>query len=94
MAKFLMLGKYSPPSVNDISPERTKHGAAIIKNLGGKVEASYALLGGYDLALIADFPGNAEVIKASVALTKLSGIGFTSFPAVTIEELSKDRTES
>jgi len=49
----------------------------------------YALLGKYDIVLIADFPGVAEVMKASIALNKLTNISFTSFPAVSIEEFDK-----
>jgi len=36
-----------------------------------------------------DFPGVAEAMKASVALAKLTGIGFTTSPAVPIEEFDK-----
>jgi hypothetical protein len=39
--------------------------------------------------LIADFPGVAEVMKVSIALNKLTGIAFTSFPAISIEEFDK-----
>jgi len=49
----------------------------------------YALLGKYDIVLITDFPAVTNVIKASVALNKLTGISFTSFPAITIEEFDK-----
>jgi uncharacterized protein with GYD domain len=90
MAKFLMLGKYSALGIKGIKAERTKKGLAVIKKAGGKVIAMYALLGSYDLAFVVDFPGNVQAMKASVALTKLTGIGFTSSPAISIEEF--DRT--
>jgi len=41
------------------------------------------------LAFVVDFPGMAEVLKASVALTKLTGIGFTTSPAISVEEFDK-----
>ena len=89
MAKFLMLGRYSTEAVKGITAERTKKVADIIEKSGGKVNLMYALLGTYDLAFAVDFPGIQEAMKASVALTKLTGIGFTTLPAVTVEEFDR-----
>jgi uncharacterized protein with GYD domain len=89
MAKFLMLGKYSQEAIKGITAERTNKVVDTIAKAGGKVNSMYALLGNYDLAFIVDFPGNKEAIKASVALTKLTGIGFTTSPAITVEEFDK-----
>ncbi len=84
-----MLGKYSPEGVKGISPERTGRVVEIIQKSGGKVNAMYALLDCHDLAFIADFPANSGAIKASVALAKLTGIGFNTFPAMPVEEFDK-----
>lgn len=89
MAKFLMLGKYSLSAVKGIKRERTKKAMKAIEKLGGKVNSLYALLGSYDLASIVDFPKNSDAIKASIALTRLTGIGFTTFPAITVDEFDK-----
>lgn len=89
MARYLMLGKYSPEAVKGISSGRTKKAVAIIKKNRGKVNLMYVLIGSYDLALLVDFPGNKEMIRASIALTRLTGIGFTGFPAVSVEEFDK-----
>lgn len=89
MAKFLMLGKYSLEAIKGISTERTNKAISIIEKAGGKVNLAYALLGNYDLALIVDLPGNSEAMKASIALTGLTGISFTSFPAIAVEEFDK-----
>ena len=89
MAKFLMLGRYSVEAIKSINAERTKKVEETIKKSGGKIDLMYALLGRYDLAFIVDFPSVSEAIKASVALTKLTGIGFTSSPAITVEEFDK-----
>ncbi len=89
MAKFLMLGKYSVEAIKGIAADRTKKGVEIIEKNGGKVNAIYALLGCHDLALVVDFPGPKEVMKASLALTKLTGIGFTTSPAIAVEEFDK-----
>lgn len=89
MAKYLMLGKYSQEAVKGISSSRTKKAASIIKKNRGKVNSMNILIGSYDLALFVDFPGNRELIKASIALTKLTGVGFTTFPAISVEEFDR-----
>lgn len=89
MAKFLMLGKYSVDGVKGIAAERTKKVVEIIQKSGGKVKSIDVLLGGYDIAFVVEFPGNADVMKASIAITKLTGIGFTTCPALSVEEFDK-----
>ena len=89
MAKFFMYGKYTKVAMEGISSDRTKKALDVIEKAGGKVNSMYALLGKYDIVLITDFPGVAEVMKASIALNKLTTISFTSFPAITIEEFDK-----
>ncbi len=89
MARFLMLGKYSAEAIKGITPERTKKVTQLIMQAGGKVNVMYALLGNYDLALVVDFPGITEALKASVAITKMTGIGFTTSAAISVEEFDK-----
>jgi len=89
MAKFLMLGRYSYEAIKGISKDRTKKVTDAIKSAGGSVNSMYAVLGGYDLVFLVDFPGNAEAIKASVAITKLTGIGFRTFPCITVDDFDK-----
>jgi uncharacterized protein with GYD domain len=89
MAKYLMLGKYSVEAIKGISADRTKRVLETIERAGGKVNSMFALLGNYDLAFVVDFPGIAEAIKASVGLAKLTGIGFTTSAAISVEEFDK-----
>lgn len=89
MAKFLMLGKYSVEGVKGIAAQRTPKVAEAIQKAGGKVHVMYALLGAFDVAFIVEFPGNAEALKASIATTKLTGIGFTTCPAMPVEEFDR-----
>jgi len=84
-----MLGKYSLESMKGMSTERTDESTGIIKKFGGELVSMYALLGGYDLVLIVNFPGIEDIMKASVALGKLTGISFTTYPAVTVEQFDK-----
>lgn len=89
MATFFMFGKYTLEGIKGMSSARTKKIMDIIKKAGGEVKSMHALLGEKDLVFIVDFPGNEEAIKASVAITKLTGIGFTTSPAITVEEFDK-----
>ncbi len=89
MATFFMFGKYSSGALKEISAERTDRVVSLTKNLGGEVSSMYALMGENDLILIVSFPGVEQAIKASVALSKLTGISFTTSQAVTVEEFDR-----
>jgi len=89
MATYIMFGRYSPEAMKGASRARTDEAAALVGKYGGQVKAAYALLGKTDLLVIADFPGTAAAMKASMALTKLTGIGFSTSPAISVEELDK-----
>ena len=85
MTTFFMFGEYSAESVREITTERTREAVALFEDFGGKVTAMYALLGPYDLVFIVDLPGTQEAMKASVKLSRETGIAFTSCPAMTVE---------
>jgi len=93
MATFFMFGKYSSEAVKGISPKRTKAAEEVINKFGGKMESIYALLGEKDLVIISTFPGVEAAMKASVALSKMTGISFTTLPALPVEEFDKLMTE-
>jgi len=89
MATFFMFGKYSVEGAKGISPKRTEEVIKVLKKYNGEVKGIYALLGEKDLVFIVSFPGTDQAIQASVALSKMTGIGFTTCPAVTVEEFDK-----
>jgi len=89
MATYLMFGKYTHEAVGQISTARTKSAAGVIGDCGGQLKGGYALLGEKDLVLIVELPGTEAAMKASAGLSKLLGIGFTTAPAVTVEEFDK-----
>ena len=86
MATYFLFGQYTAKGVKNISAERTKKAASLVKKNGGKVKAGYVLLGDQDLVLIVDLPDTEAAIKTSVALSKMLGISFTTSPALTVEE--------
>jgi len=93
MATFFMFGKYTSGAVEKISAGRTQQAVDEIEKLGGEVKAMHVLLGEYDLLFCVALPGTDEAIKASVALSKLTGISFTTCPAVTVEAFDRLVTE-
>jgi uncharacterized protein with GYD domain len=49
----------------------------------------YAMLGEKDLLLVVELPGVAAAMQASVALSRMTGIAFTTSPAITVEEFDQ-----
>ena len=89
MTTFIMAGKYSAEAVKGISAARTTKGTRIVQQCGGKILAAYATLGEVDLVVVTEFPSVAQAMKASIALTKATGISFVTMPAVSVEEFDK-----
>ena len=89
MATYLLFGKYSAEALKGISAKRSEDAKALFTKHGGELKAAYATLGGIDLVMVADLPDNARAMAASAALAKATGIGFTTAPAITIEEFDK-----
>ncbi|MBN1870438.1 MAG: GYD domain-containing protein [Candidatus Omnitrophica bacterium] len=89
MATYIMLGKYTQDALKGISSDRTKKAMAAVEKLKGKVNSMYVLMGRFDLLINADFPDNKAALKASVELAKMTGIGFSSSPAIAVEEFDK-----
>ncbi|MEN8244483.1 MAG: GYD domain-containing protein [Thermodesulfobacteriota bacterium] len=89
MATFFMFGKYNAKAVESISISRTEQAMVTVRELGGEVNGMYALLGEYDLLFCVELPDVEQAMKASVALTKLTGISFNSCPAVKVETFDR-----
>ncbi len=89
MATFILFGKYSADALKGVSGARTKKAAALVKKLKGNVVGMYAMLGEKDLIFILDLPGMEEAVRASVGLHKLTGISFTTAPAIPVDEFDK-----
>ena len=89
MTTYFLFGKYSQGAIKDISSERSAKANAIIEANGGKFITGYALLGEIDLVLIVEFPGTEQAMKSAVDLAKILGIGFTTAPAVSVEEFDR-----
>ena len=89
MTTFFMFGKYSQDSLKKISSDRTRKAISTIQQLGGRVKSVYALLGQSDLVFIVNLPSPAHATMASIELTKMTGISFTTSLAIPVDEFDK-----
>lgn len=86
MPIFMMFGKYNNEALKNVSEQRTKKAIKIIEKNGGKVVSMYAVMGEHDLVFTLDFPDMDKALSASVALSMLTGISFTTSPVVEVEK--------
>jgi uncharacterized protein with GYD domain len=87
MATYFMFGKYSSEAVQQITSERTQKAVGVIEKFNGQIVAMYALLGQYDLVFIVNLPGNIEAMEVSIQITQITGISFSTSPAITVERM-------
>ena len=84
MQTFVMLGRYSQEAIKEMSRKRTQNTEEIIARMGGKIHEMYALLGEFDLLFVVDLPGTDDAMRLSVMLSRLTGISFSTYPAVSV----------
>ncbi len=89
MMTFVMFGKYTMDGLKGMSAERTKSAVDVIKQCGGQIDRMYATLGQHDLVFILSFPSLDDAMKCSVVLTRMTGIAFTTAPAVPVEKFDQ-----
>jgi uncharacterized protein with GYD domain len=89
MATYFLFGKYTAEAVKGISASRTEKANKLVQKYKGKVVSVYALLGEKDLAIIATFPGTEQAMKASLAISKLTGIAFSTSEAIPVKDFDK-----
>jgi uncharacterized protein with GYD domain len=89
MATYFMFGTYSSEAIRAVSAARSKKAEELVKGLGGEIRSMYALLGKYDLVLIVELPNFENAVKASVALTRQTGIAFSTMPAINVADFDK-----
>lgn len=93
MTSFFLFGSYTQEALDGIDAGRTKKAEEIITGYGGKLRSVYALLGEYDIVMIADLPGVPEALQISIALTRDTGIAFSSCPAVAVADFDRLASE-
>ena len=89
MATYFMFGNYSGAALPDISAKRTEKAAEIIKQQGGEIKSIHALLGQHDLVIVVDLPGVEQAMQVSVGLSRLTGVSFSTSPAVQVKQFDE-----
>ena len=89
MSTYFFFGCYSQSALKEISAKRTDKAGETFKKFGGQVKSIYALLGEHDLVIIAEVPGTEAAMQISMALQKLTGISFSTAPALPVEQFDK-----
>lgn len=89
MMTFIMFGKYTLDGLKGMSAERTNSAVEVIKQCGGQVDRMFATLGPHDLVFILSFPSLDDAMKCSVVLTRMTGIAFSTAPAVSVEKFDQ-----
>ena len=85
MATYFMFGDYSNESVRKISAKRTGETKEWIEKQGGSLISAYALLGEKDIVLLVDLPNTEQAMRTSAGLSRMLGISFSTYPAVSVE---------
>jgi len=94
MALYMLMGKYTSEAIKDILESGSDREAAASKAIeaaGGKLLGFYGMFGqDYNVAIIADVPGNAEYIGA-VAPAIGSGVfeSYKTIPLYTAQEVKQ-----
>ncbi|MFP4376883.1 MAG: GYD domain-containing protein [Spirochaetales bacterium] len=89
MTTFFLFGTYTKDAIDGIDAKRTRLAEEIITGFGGRLHSVYALLGQYDIVMIAELPDMPEAVQASIALYKRTGITFTSAPALPVADFDR-----
>ncbi|NMC38548.1 MAG: GYD domain-containing protein [Bacteroidales bacterium] len=89
MATYFMFGKYTPDAMKGINASRTEKAGKLVQKFGGEIKSMYALLGEKDLVIIANFPGIEQAVKSSIAMSRLTGIAFTTSEAIFVEDFDR-----
>ncbi len=84
-----MFGKYGPEGIQQITAQRSRLVHDLIAKAGGRVRESYALLGQYDLVFVVDLPNMTDAIRASMAMSRLTNISFSTCAAMPIAEFDQ-----
>ncbi len=85
MKTFLIFGKSSPKELKELSLKYKAEIVRLVKDTGGDVGSMSVMLEKY-MILISAFPGIKTAEKASITLSKFTGISFRTLPAIPVDE--------
>lgn len=89
MKTYFLFGNYTLDALKGMSASRTEKAGKLIQKFGGEMKSVYGLLGEKDLVIIASFPDSESAVKSSIALSKLTGITFSTSEAIPVEDFDR-----
>lgn len=69
------------------NPERIKEVNEEVEEMGGKIQAQYALFGEYDFITLLEVPDPETMVKISVSLGERGTLNPISLPAIEVDDL-------
>lgn len=81
MAKFVTLWKYTGP-IEGGGPERFAKVQDIVKQMGGKIDHVYGLLGAWDVVSVGEYPDTRSAMEGNAKVGKLIGAQSHTMAAV------------
>jgi len=91
MPRFLVQGNYTSEGAKGVQKDggtkRRQAAEALLKEVGGTLEAFYFTLGETDFALIANLPDVSSLVAVSLAVNSTGLINLKSTQLVTPEEM-------
>ena len=86
MGTFVIFGKASPKELREIMSKYRGEAVGLVKSYEGDIRSIYMMIREKYLVFVFLFPGLREAMKASIALSKLTGISFQTSPAVRVDD--------
>jgi uncharacterized protein with GYD domain len=90
MKTFLMVGKASSKELKEIGLKYESEVVSLVENFEGDIKSMLVMLREKYLLLILAFPEIKRAMKASMALSKLTGISFRTLPALSVEDFIEE----
>jgi uncharacterized protein with GYD domain len=89
MKTFFIFGKSSPKELKEISLKYRAEVVSLVKDFGGDVGSMHVMLREKYLILISPFPGIKTAKKASISLSKFTGISFRTLQAILADDFQE-----
>lgn len=98
MAKYLWQASYTSEGARGLLQEgaasRKATVEALVKGLGGSIEAFYFSFGASDVVVIVDLPGNTDAAAISMAVGASGAVGLSTTVLLTVEEADAAATRA
>ncbi len=91
MATYILLSTLTDEGRKTLKerPERLNAVNKEIEEMGGRVTAQYAVLGGYDFVNVVEAPSNEVIARISVELGARGTVQITTLPAIAVDTFTK-----